>query len=382
MKAYRQPVFLCQIVIFYVEFSYTGEYNENNIWRVALNDCCALPRAGRGGGGGKAAPLAPLGRRVRLKYGMRMIMENSPTELYHYCSLETFLNIVRNRTIRLSDITKSNDYLETKTLLSYIEAEAIKQYMDNPISDDTVIISGLSNEQAIKYLLKIETQKILKRHDCSIYAVCFSAFGDMLSQWRGYADDGRGVSIGFNPDSINALCENSPLLISKVEYIGYDYSKADELIINYSHNILEDILSTIRRGNTFDLYFHNLATSFISYTKANTLMVKSVFYKNASFSEEQEWRLVLNQELLKKEDDLKEDFMKRYENWFPQGLNFRCVKDDIISYLDLKFKSNLITRIIIGPKSKINEDDIKQILTCFGYDLTNIKVKKSSSTYR
>lgn len=32
--------------------------------------------------------------------------------LYHYCSLDTFLSIVQNRTIRLSDITKSNDAKE------------------------------------------------------------------------------------------------------------------------------------------------------------------------------------------------------------------------------------------------------------------------------
>jgi hypothetical protein len=39
--------------------------------------------------------------------------------VYHYCSLETFLNIINNKTIRLSDINKSNDYLETKTTIEF-----------------------------------------------------------------------------------------------------------------------------------------------------------------------------------------------------------------------------------------------------------------------
>ncbi len=31
--------------------------------------------------------------------------------IYHYCSVETFLNIVRNHTLRLSDLCKSTDKL-------------------------------------------------------------------------------------------------------------------------------------------------------------------------------------------------------------------------------------------------------------------------------
>lgn len=37
-----------------------------------------------------------------------------PDILYNYCSNETFLSIITNRVIRLSDIGKSNDYKEVK----------------------------------------------------------------------------------------------------------------------------------------------------------------------------------------------------------------------------------------------------------------------------
>lgn len=30
--------------------------------------------------------------------------------IYHYCSLETFVQIIKNKTIRLSDLNKTNDY--------------------------------------------------------------------------------------------------------------------------------------------------------------------------------------------------------------------------------------------------------------------------------
>ena len=32
--------------------------------------------------------------------------------VYHYCGVETFLNIIRNHTLRLSDLCKSTDSLE------------------------------------------------------------------------------------------------------------------------------------------------------------------------------------------------------------------------------------------------------------------------------
>jgi len=34
---------------------------------------------------------------------------------------------------------------------------------------------------------------------------CLSFYGDLLSQWRGYADDGCGVSIGFGVPYLKSL---------------------------------------------------------------------------------------------------------------------------------------------------------------------------------
>lgn len=38
-------------------------------------------------------------------------------------------------------------------------------------------------------------------------ALCFTGNGDLLSQWRGYGDDGRGVAVGFRRSDINALLD-------------------------------------------------------------------------------------------------------------------------------------------------------------------------------
>lgn len=37
------------------------------------------------------------------------------------------------------------------------------------------------------------------------YGFCLSVKRDMLSQWRGYADDGMGFAIGFKKEAIEAV---------------------------------------------------------------------------------------------------------------------------------------------------------------------------------
>ena len=41
-----------------------------------------------------------------------MMRESNTEAVYHYCSVETFLKIIQRKTLRLSDIGKSNDYEE------------------------------------------------------------------------------------------------------------------------------------------------------------------------------------------------------------------------------------------------------------------------------
>jgi len=44
-----------------------------------------------------------------------------PRVIYHYCSLETFKAIIEDKTLRLSDITRSNDSEETRYIVNIIK---------------------------------------------------------------------------------------------------------------------------------------------------------------------------------------------------------------------------------------------------------------------
>jgi hypothetical protein len=114
--------------------------------------------------------------------------ENEIDTVYHYCSLDTFLSILKNKTIRMSDINKSNDYLETKSTISFIKKAAFDLANKASLSRYKQIMLGVDNEDAIRYLIETVMNRFLKYNDTLVYAACFSEKTDLLSQWLEYTE--------------------------------------------------------------------------------------------------------------------------------------------------------------------------------------------------
>jgi len=55
--------------------------------------------------------------------------ENNPDILYHYCSADTFYEIIKSKSLRLSDITKSNDSQELKWVFTSFKKDFTLSYM-------------------------------------------------------------------------------------------------------------------------------------------------------------------------------------------------------------------------------------------------------------
>ncbi|BAU28324.1 hypothetical protein DFP93_101403 [Aneurinibacillus soli] len=305
----------------------------------------------------------------------------------------------------MSDIGKSNDYMETKWLLEYFEDEVLRQYNEEPFLNSDSVIYGLNDIDTLKFFIKNEKQKIFKRNDELFYVTCFSKNGDKLSQWRGYADDGNGISIGFSTEVLKDIAIKEELLtLRKVIYpcnkdpeqkIIYLDDRALEGIKNYARSFLESIYYALSTGDTNSIYFNEYAMNYFHSLSTSILIRESLFFKNPAFEEEEEWRLVLHEELDK--------YSTEWENWycsseekpllsgyfserFPNGLQFRSTRNKIISFFDLSFKGyekEIIKHIYIGPKSEVEENDIYQLLRYYGYqEFDQIKIEKSKSTYR
>ena len=50
-----------------------------------------------------------------------MPLSATPSTVFHYCSMDTFYAIITNKTLRLSDITKSNDSMEILWVTKFIK---------------------------------------------------------------------------------------------------------------------------------------------------------------------------------------------------------------------------------------------------------------------
>lgn len=110
---------------------------------------------------------------------------------YHYCSTEAFRQILTSKKIWLSSLTSSNDAMEGKWMTKVIEEVAAEEN-----------INKTNQMELIGRARFIDSSS-----DC--LGFCLSEKGDTLSQWRGYADDGKGVSIGFNGEFLQTIVTNN-----------------------------------------------------------------------------------------------------------------------------------------------------------------------------
>lgn len=94
--------------------------------------------------------------------------------VYHYCSVDTFLSIINSNKIWLSSSLTTNDFLENQLILLKLEK--------------------ILNEENSKYKENFKRfYEHFRINVTSTFVSCFSENGDLLSQWRAYANDVYGV---------------------------------------------------------------------------------------------------------------------------------------------------------------------------------------------
>jgi len=285
--------------------------------------------------------------------------------------------------------------MELKCLLDAIKDKTIQIYRERR-DFNASIIYGMEQDDAFLFLLQMEIEKMKKEREQLLYGICFSEEGDLLGQWREYADKGRGLSIGFSMKWFERLCEKEKLF--KFAKVSYDAEKASSIITEYAEDIYEGILDALVNSKTDDILNSPYGASYSINHARIGIYVESAFIKKGEYAEEKEWRLIIDDEGTRKDYD---DWRTLY-NWkgiseerdikgtiyelMPNALEFMTKNGKIISYLDLKYDTNPndlpIKKIIIGPNCRVSESDIYHILEFFGFDGTEIQIQKSKSSYQ
>ena len=296
--------------------------------------------------------------------------------LYHYCSLNTFLNIMKNKSIWISDVTRSNDFLELIALRRLLSKEINADL--NEIIERNNMSGG--NPELAKGLWTLRDEFNIKLNTAyaQTFAFCLSEKGDLLSQWRGYADDGAGVSIGFKVDFFNSL--KTKMLELKIPLV-MDFNK-----VIYDEFVAKDYISN--QLGQFNLNGCNMVGEYeIALNKIGSkIAVDAPFYKNGAFSEEYEWRFIISHFV----DNLgKIDLSLLNDDECSLGnIDYIVCKNRLIPHIEIKIKNmkNAISEIVIGPKCQEREVDIKHFLICMGIldDLADksIQISKSKASYR
>ena len=279
-------------------------------------------------------------------------MAKRPRILFHYCSLDTFQNIVTNKSIWLSDISKSNDSTE----LIWIRQQVQKYLSDTRKLDR--FNKWLKKESGLK-----------------TWCFCLSEAKDSLEMWRGYAQDASGIAIGFNSSLFDSfinkyspkLPDNSALLYNTADFEWVDFSK-----VEYS---CEPIYPKIDKivNETKSLEKNEKYNEIIDFIPAVSIQSFQHKYKNPSFRGEKEWRL----SIIKSNDPQKSSIEKFKESYLVKN-------NDLLSHIEVDISKfdKPITEIWLGPKSKVDTKEIANLLCSNGFDPSCIEIKKSISTYR
>lgn len=317
--------------------------------------------------------------------------------IYHYCSVDTFMAIIQNKTLRLSDLNKTNDYMEkkwAKKLIIDALKEKLSEYEINFDLDEDYWYDENSHSHLTYY--KNEVERIVDDKS-PILITCFSQERDRLSQWRAYAEDGRGVAIGFNYRVLRRL-HNKDKGVS-VEKVFYKKEKQQERlgqliesVIYYMQDMFEK--DNVRISNEFNIYFKEEFDAFCE-VLVDYIGIEACVIKNPAFEEEKEIRIIYNPQLPNREilGDVQLDEMQTYfekekqiGNYKVKPLRFNHKNNQLVAYCDLDFSDliieTIITEIIIGPKSQLDERDIYYFLMANGFDANSIHISKSEATYR
>jgi len=112
--------------------------------------------------------------------------------LSHYCGARVFLPFLSSKKLWLTALSQSNDSLEGKWMRQH--------WIDRVPRADA---KARTKKRGMGTVLDVAT------HDKVALGICFSEEDDLLSQWRGYADNGSGFSLAFHKEVLGKIPEVS-----------------------------------------------------------------------------------------------------------------------------------------------------------------------------
>jgi hypothetical protein len=319
----------------------------------------------------------------------------------NYMELEAFKNQVESMVTADLETAESNHLSQQATLCHYTDVKGalgILQsgklwFTERAHVNDTVEMSyGLSVAQKLfaksrsEPIPEIMVSHLRETHEMRLnkngyWTFSASLNSDHLGQWQRYADDGRGVCLGFSVQKLTPMLD-----VVEVKKLMPHVHQARHFRMSYCVSRLEAsmqpyIASALEVLKTFDLPPKNHATlqdeqATFFYLNGG-LYLHSMLYKHKAYEQEEEYRFLISGQ---------RDNFADYD--------CHCVRErnrQIVGYLTLpipewrsrKIQSGVLTHVRIGPAAPDQlRDQIWIALKSLGIPMFGIDIDKSNIPYR
>lgn len=287
---------------------------------------------------------------------MRYFMKKECEVLFHYTSLDTFVNIIKTKKLRLYDVTKSNDPLEGTYMIQALEEAYQRLYHEEKINKNEYML-------AHRAFFHFQKDLIYQGRSKDFYgAASFCIPKHELLMLRSYADNGRGVAMGVPIKALKRLADANPqFTFRKIEYlsskeinhraIGFWLEKIklrDIRVSCINEASLQPIVSKLKE------YYH-----------------QSYFLKDKVNEDEEEYRLLFHYE------DLFDLCLPGIGRNVPENIDFISTNGDLKAYCDIfvgdRDKAPLyFSNVIIGPQCEATASEVQTFLCRYGFKGCNV----------
>ena len=260
-------------------------------------------------------------------------------KLCHYTSLDTLKKIIANKNLKFNSLSNMNDSSEGEILFNFL-------------------LNLLKNDSRFTGVAETEINRIKEKIFNDVFSFSLTSEYDDASQWDRYTDRDTGVCLISSIDKIGPLTT----VTSQSNPCSFSYGPIH--YVNSELNEYDYVLNC-------QLFATPAATPGVPDILSN-LSSNSAFIKCLSFKNEKEFRIAI------------ERTKSGSDQLFEQGY-----ADNLCPYVFLnleklsKYNNNknffemLFDEIMIGPQSKIKEENLKRFLA--QNNINNIKVTKSNS---
>lgn len=290
----------------------------------------------------------------------RIFKPERDSVLYHYCSTATLLSILEHGKLRFSDLNMMSDPQEWRYSYELFE-RAASALLD--MVPERASLEGLDTD----FFNRVDDYLSPKQLNSHPVISCFSKRPDVLSQWRGYADNAKGWSIGFSGRAIDAM----PISLLEVVY------EPDKQVKEVRNFLAAMYMIWREKGGEFRDAVGRDAALLASFIHA---------YKHPSFEEEQEVR-ALHELRVDLSDDgwelVDEGGTANGEEVEGEPVRFRAAGSSIIAHVDIPLQrvdDAAISELWFGPSNGNGIGNAFYPLTRYGH--RRVKLFRSASSYR